>query len=109
MSGSVLLPPLDPFLGAHVVFVSLPREQVIFFKVLLESYEGIAAYRTQDPEHEPGRALVAVLVPPDFAAEAAAVLASTIESAGVEIRPASREDLRTLYSSLEVEDSEPGR
>jgi len=33
------LPPLDARLGVHVIFVSVPREEVIFVKVLLESFE----------------------------------------------------------------------
>ena len=103
---TIVVPEVDPRLGACVVFVSIPRAEVIFFKVLLESYEGVAAYRTQNPEHVPGRALVAVLVAPDFAADAAEILAEMRASAGIEPHAASRTDLETLYAVLADSESE---
>jgi len=87
------LPPLDAKLGVHVIFVSVPREEVIFVKVLLESFEGVAAYRTQDPRHRPGRALIAVMAPPDFVEDVRNILAEIVESADVKIHeptPAER-------------------
>lgn len=94
------LPPLDPALGVHVVFVSVPREEVIFVKVLLESYEGITAYRTQNAEHLPGRALIAVLAPPDFVADTRRVLAEIVETADVVAYAPSAADLAQLYADL---------
>lgn len=94
------LPPLDPELGVHVVFVSVPREEVIFVKVLLESYEGITAYRTQNAEHLPGRALIAVLAPPDFLADTRRVLAEIIETADVVAHAPTAADLAQLYADL---------
>jgi hypothetical protein len=94
------LPPLDRELGVHVIFVSVPREEVIFIKILLESYEGITAYRTQNPEHLPGRALIAVLAPPDFVADTRRVLAEIIETADVVAYPPTPADLAKLYADL---------
>lgn len=90
----------DPRFGAPVVFVSLPRHEVNYFKVLLESYEGIAAFRTQNPEHEPGRALVAILLAPDASADVAAVLVETIETAAVTLYRPSAADLDALEAAL---------
>jgi hypothetical protein len=94
------LPPLDAELGVHVVFVSVPRAEVIFVKVLLESYEGIAAYRTQNAEHLPGRALIAVLAPPDFVADTRRVLTEIAETADVVAYAPTEADLAKLYSDL---------
>lgn len=94
------LTPLDPRLGVHVLFISVPREEVIFVKVLLESFEGVAAYRTQDAEHVPGRALIAVLAPADFVADTRKILAEILESADVVVHMPTPEDLETLYSDL---------
>jgi len=94
------LTPLDPRLGVHVLFISVPREEVIFVKVLLESFEGVAAYRTQDAEHLPGRALIAVLAPSDFVTDTRKILSEIIESANVVVHASTPEDLETLYSDL---------
>ncbi len=100
------LPPVDPTFGVHVVFVSLPRREAVYFTVLLESYEGIASFRTQDPEHVPGRTLVAVLIPPDFAHDAVAVLEETARTSGVTQHAPTPADLIELRVALEVEDEQ---
>lgn len=94
------LPPLDRELGVHVFFVSVPRAEVIFVKLLLESYEGIAAYRTQNAEHVPGRALIAVLAPPDFVPDTHRVLVELVESADVVPYAPTAADLTKLYADL---------
>lgn len=94
------LPPLDASLGVHVIFISVPREEVIFVKVLLESFEGVAAYRTQDAEHVPGRALIAVLVPPDFGEDARRILAEIVEQGDLVAREPTAAELAKLYSDL---------
>jgi hypothetical protein len=98
--GAIPLPPLDPRLGVHVVFVSVPREEVIFVKVLLESFEGVAAYRTQNAEHRPGRALIAVLAPPDFVADTRSILAELVDTAGVIAHAPTPAELDKLYADL---------
>jgi hypothetical protein len=101
---SIELPPLDPALGAHPLFVSVARAEVLYFKVLIESFEGVACYRTQDPEHRPGRALIAVLVAPDFAADAAAIIGEAAASADIEQHTPEPADLIALYAALEPND-----
>ena len=101
---AIELPPLDPALGAHALFVSVARAEVIYFKVLLVSFEGVAAYRTQDPEHVPGRALIAVLVAPDFADDAAAIVAEAAAAADIVQHTPEPADLIALYAALEPND-----
>jgi hypothetical protein len=108
MAARIELPPIEPSLGVHAVFLSTPREEVIYVKVLLESYEGVASYRTQNPEHEPGRALIAVLVAPDFARDATAVLEAIAATTGAVQHTAGAAELTGLQISLEPGD-EPGR
>ena len=98
------LPPVDSAFGVHVIFVSIPRREAVFFTVLLESYEGIASFRTQNPEHAPGRVLVAILIPPDFAHDAVAVLEETARTSGVTQHSPTPADLIELRIALEVED-----
>ena len=83
-----------------MIFISVPREEVIFVKLLLESFEGIAAYRTQNAEHVPGRALIAVLAPPDFVNDTRAVLAEIAETADVVAHAPAPAELAKLYSDL---------
>jgi hypothetical protein len=99
-SPDIPLPSLDARLGAHVIFVSVPREEVLFVKVLLESYEGIAAYRTQDAEHVPGRALIAVLTPPDFVEDARRVLGEMGDSADLTAHAPTTQEIERLYADL---------
>lgn len=97
---NIPLPPLDPRLGAHVIFVSVPREDVLFIKVSLESYEGVAAYRTQNAEHAPGRALIAVLTPPDFVEDARRILGEMRDSADVTAHAPTTQEIEQLYADL---------
>ena len=108
VASQIELPPIEPSLGVHVVFLSTPREEVIYVKVLLESYEGIASYRTQNSEHVPGRALIAVLVAPDFADDATAALQEIVASTGAVQHAAGPVELTGLQISLEPGD-ESGR
>ena len=101
---AIELPPLDPALGAHPLFVSVARAEVIYFKVLLESFEGIACYRTQNAEHHPGRALIVVLVAPDFAADAIAIVEEAAATADILQHQAEPDDLIRLYAALEPND-----
>lgn len=94
------LTPLDAKLGVHVIFVSVPRAEVIFVKVLLESFEGVAWDRTQDAEHVPGRALIAVLAPPDFVEDTRRILAEIVETAGVVAHAPTPAELAKLYADL---------
>ncbi|MFT4571489.1 MAG: hypothetical protein ACI8TX_002718 [Hyphomicrobiaceae bacterium] len=68
--------PFDEALGVYCVFASVARPEVVVFKVLVESYEGIGAARSLDPHHEPGRALVCFLAVPDFIDQTVAMFES---------------------------------
>jgi hypothetical protein len=68
------LPPVDPELGVHPVFLSVPRADLIYIKILLESFEGIGVMRSEEPFYGPGRALVVLLIVPDSAADAVKLL-----------------------------------
>ena len=104
MTAAIELPPLDPALGTYPLFVSVARAEVIYLKVLLESFEGVACFRTQDPEHVPGRALVAVLAAPDFADDLLAILSEAAASADIVQHVPEPVDLIALYAALEPND-----
>jgi hypothetical protein len=108
MPPAIELSPLDPTFGVHVLFVSVPRHEAVYLTVLLESYEGLVSFRTQAPEHEPGRALLAVLVPPDFAEDAVAVLEGAVATAGLTQHSPTPDDWIALRVALEVEDETAG-
>jgi hypothetical protein len=108
MAPAIELPPFDATFGVHVLFVSIPRHEAVYLTVLLESYEGLVSFRTQAPEHEPGRALLAVLIPPDFARDAVAVLEGAVETAGLTQHSPAPDDWIALRVALEVEDERAG-
>jgi hypothetical protein len=57
--------PFDPRLGVYCVFAVVSRPQVVFLKVLLESYEGLGIARSIDPHFGDGLALTCLLAVPD--------------------------------------------
>ncbi|MFQ5353095.1 MAG: DUF4911 domain-containing protein [Candidatus Binatia bacterium] len=61
-------------LGVYAFFFVLARRASVYLKVLLESYEGVGVMRSVDTEYASGKALVVVLVVPDFLAQARALL-----------------------------------
>lgn len=70
--------PFDTELGVYCIFASVARPEVVTFKVLVESYEGIGIARSLDREFEPGRALVCLLAVAD-SIEATAALYAALE------------------------------
>ncbi len=58
----------DPALGVHPVFVDLPRVEVVYFRLVVESWEHVAIPRTVQrwSSEDRERCLVVVLVVPDF-------------------------------------------
>ena len=71
---------IDPELGLCACFVSAPRRHLIYIKVLLESYEGVGVARSEDPFYDDERALLVLLLVPDFL-DAAAGLIGHFETA----------------------------
>jgi hypothetical protein len=65
----------DPTLGLYCIFLSVARREVVDFKLLVESYEGIAVARSLDPRLEPSRALVCLLAVADSIEATRAMLA----------------------------------
>jgi hypothetical protein len=78
-----LIPPLVPELGVHVVFLSVARKDEIFVRVVLECHEGFGVARAHEGEHEPERTLLSLLIVPDFAEPARALLADLRVSADI--------------------------
>lgn len=58
----------DPALGVHPVFVDLPRAEVVYFRLVVESWEHVAIPRTVQrwSTEDRERCLVVALVVPDF-------------------------------------------
>ena len=69
-----VIPPLVPELGVHVVFMSVARRDEIFVRVVLECHEGFGVARAHEGEHEEDRTLLSLLIVPDFAEPARALL-----------------------------------
>lgn len=67
--------------GAEAVlpfWVRVPRSEIAYVKFVIESYEHVAVCRTVDAQ----AGIVVVLAAPDFASEAAAILAA-LQAEGV--------------------------
>lgn len=71
---------IDPELGLCACFVSAPRRHLTYIKVLLESYEGVGVARSEEPFFDGERALLVLLLVPDFL-DAAVGLIEHLESA----------------------------
>ncbi len=82
---SLALPPVEERLGVHAVFFTVPRPEVVYVKLLIESYEGIGIARSMEPNFERGIALLVLLAVPDFAALTAGVLAELTQAGIVTI------------------------
>ena len=78
-----LIPPLVPELGVHVVFLSVSRKDEIFVRVVLECHEGFGVARAHEGEHESDRTLLSLLIVPDFAEPARALLADLEKTADI--------------------------
>jgi len=92
--------PIDPALGVCALFVSAPRRNLTYLKLILESYEGVGVARTEIPFYGDDRALVVFLLVPDFFDVAETVvrhLESEVdlrrEDVSEKIRAALRDDL----------------
>lgn len=66
----------DQALGVYPIFVRVPRAEIAYFRLIVESWENLAVVRTMQRFHEPqgsrlakgerGQAVVVVLAVPDF-------------------------------------------
>jgi hypothetical protein len=94
------LPPVDPALGVHPVFLSVPRADLIYIKVLLESFEGIGVMRSEEPIYGPGRALVVLLIVPDSVADAVKLLNEARGVTDLALEPVAGERIERLRKDL---------
>ena len=93
---------LDAALGVYTLFFSVPRRDIVFFKLLIESYEGIASGRSMQRFLDGGddRALEVVLAVPDFIDAARAVLACLLDATGSVQLPSTPELRKQLRAAL---------
>lgn len=71
-----------PLLGARAGFFAVPRAEVVYVKLAIESFEGIAIARSMDPEPNVAVVEVAVLATDDTF-EAAGALVDVLMGEGV--------------------------
>ena len=90
------LPPVDPELGVHPVFLSVPRADLIYIKILLESFEGIGVMRSEEPFYCPGRALIVLLIVPDSVAYAVKLLNEARGVTDLGLEPVAGERIERL-------------
>jgi hypothetical protein len=75
----------------EVLVIEVPRAEIAYVKFIFESYEGVAVTRTLDRR----RALLVLLVAPDFLDTARSILAALADEVGCRVvpRPASLVDV----------------
>lgn len=89
----------DPVLGVYTLFFVIPRVEVVYFRLIVESWEDCAVPRTMQRfcEDDRTRSLVVVIAVPDFLAPCArrmARLCGEIDGRQVLSTPPLREQLR---------------
>jgi hypothetical protein len=94
------LPPVDPVLGVHPVLLTAARNDLIYVKVLLESFEGIGVMRTEEPFYTAGRGLVVLRIVPDAADDALRLLNEARGVTDLALEPADPDRAERLRSDL---------
>lgn len=89
----------DALLGVYTLFLVVPRADVVYVRLVIESWEDFAVPRTMDRFHEGDRArqVVVVLAVPDYIGPCARRLARLCAETGavpMPSTPALREALR---------------
>lgn len=97
----------DAELGVVPVFLSVARADLIYVKVLLESFEGIGVMRSEEPFYGDDRALIVLLIVPDAAADAEAVLGDASQFTDLRVETVTHERLQRLRDDLLGELGEP--
>jgi hypothetical protein len=103
MSGVDGLPAhfeVDDRLGLCALFVSAPRRHLAYIKVLLESYEGVGVARTERRFHTDDRALLVLLLVPDFLDVAARLVALFEDEVGLRVEDVGEKLREKLRSDL---------
>jgi hypothetical protein len=105
---------LDAELGVYTLFFLIPRAEVVYFRLVLESWEDGAVARTIDRFHEGdrSRSVVVAIVVPDFldpCVRRLARLCEEIDGVPVRTTPRLREALRAgLAGRARARDSDGG-
>lgn len=89
----------DALLGIYTLYVLVPRAEVVYFRLVVESWEDIAVVRTMQrfSEQDRGRSVVVVMAVPDYIEPCLSGLARLcVEVDGVRmpVTPLLREALR---------------
>lgn len=96
-------------LGVYTIFFDIPRFEVVYFRLVIESWEDGAVARTMEPfrEGDRTRTLVVALVVPDFleaCLRRLARLCAEIDGVQVPGTPALHEALRVDLSARPADD-----
>ena len=92
----------DGVLGVYTLFVSLPRAQTVYFRLVAEAWEDYAVVRTMERFYGPDRrqTLVVVMAVPDYLGPCARSLARLVaEVEGTQV-PSSLQLRNALRSDL---------
>lgn len=89
----------DPVLGVYTLFFVIPRAEVVYFRLIIESWEDCAVPRTMDRflESDRARSVVVALAVPDFLVSSVrrlTRLCAEIDGRQIRSTPALREKLR---------------
>jgi hypothetical protein len=100
---------VNPDLGVHTAYFTVPTSNVAYVMSVLESYESIGVARSHDPAFAEGRVLMVAMLVPDFVAVAAEVLTELEEQADlafVEATPERIAELRVVLSGARAIDDQ---
>lgn len=102
MSGArgIRVGEVDARLGVVPVFLSVARADLIYVKVLLESFEGIGVMRSEEPFYGDERALIVLLIVPDAVRDAEAVLDDAARVTDLRMETVAPERLERLRDDL---------
>jgi hypothetical protein len=89
----------DAVLGVHTLYVLVPRAEVVYFRLVVESWEDIAVVRTMQrfSDEDRGRSVVVVMAVPDYiepCRSGLARLCAEVDGLRVPVTPMLREALR---------------
>jgi len=89
----------DALLGIYTLYALVPRAEVVYFRLVVESWEDMAVVRTMQrfSEQDRGRSVVVVMAVPDYIGPCLGGLArlcAEVDAARIPVTPLLREALR---------------